>query len=80
MRLLLSFVVRAGGALALVWVMSVSQFVAAGVWYLLLAYLVHAAWSRLRVDVPRLWRWTAFRSVARSGGTGRVGRLRGDTL
>lgn len=80
MRILLSFVVRVGLVVGVLYVMSVSPFVAAGVWYLLLAYLVYAAWARLRVDVPRLWRLTAFRSIARSGSRIRLGRMRGETL
>lgn len=80
MRIVVSFVVRMGLLVGVLYVMSVSQFVAAGVWYLLLAYLVYAAWARLRVDVPRLWRATAFRSIARSGSRVRLGRMRGDTL
>jgi hypothetical protein len=73
-------VVRFGLLAGIAFVMGTSPFVAAGVWYLLLAYLVFAAWSRLRVDVPRLWRFTSFRSVARSGARVRLGRMKGDTL
>ena len=79
MRFLLRWVVRLGTIWAVGAAMAASPFVAGGVWWLLLAYLVWAAWSRLAVDVPRLWRLTAFRG----GGPSRrfrLGRLKGDTL
>lgn len=80
MRFLLSWGIRIGLVAAVASAMAASPFIAAGVWYLLLAYLIFAAWSRLAVDVPRLWRATAFRSVARTGSRVRLGRLKGDTL